>query len=126
VGWLDEAAGDALLGAARGASRAVHWNRDVVLDLPSGAQVTARSADGAVQAARLGRWVWGVQSHPEVDESIVRTWAEEEWDHADDAHRRLMSDLVRRVAAGQDALIESWRPLATGFAALVGQTGGSR
>lgn len=126
VGWLDEAADDPLLGAARGASRAVHWNRDVVLDLPSGAQVSARSADGAVQAARLGRWVWGVQSHPEVDESIVRTWAEEEWDHSDDAHRLLMSDLVRRVAAEQDALIESWRPLATGFAALVAQTGGSR
>ena len=126
VGWLDEAGDDPLLGPARGASRAVHWNRDVVVELPPGAQVSARSADGAVQAARLGRWVWGVQSHPEVDESIVRTWAEEEWDHADDAHRGLMSDLVRRVAADQDALIGSWRPLATAFAALVARTGGPR
>ena len=35
-----------------------------------------------------------------------------------------MSDLVRRVAAEQDALIGSWRPLATAFAALVARTGG--
>lgn len=125
VGWLDEAADDPLFRDVRGATRAVHWNSDVVLDLPPGTQVVARSADGAVQAARLGRWVWGVQSHPEVDDSILRTWAEEEPDPDDDL-RRLMSDLVQRMALEQAEVIDSWRPLATGFADLVARAGGPR
>lgn len=119
VGWLDAAHGDSLFGPAAGAGRAVHWNRDVVTDLPDGAEVLARSADGAVQVARLGRSVWGIQSHPEVDASIVQCWLDEDWDNAGEAQREQMTALVDRLGAEQEQLIESWRPLAAAFASLV-------
>lgn len=54
---------------------AVHWNNDLVTELPPGAVVLTRSA-GTVQSLRLGRRAWGVQFHPEVDPTTLRRWAE--------------------------------------------------
>jgi GMP synthase (glutamine-hydrolysing) len=73
VGCTAEVAGDPLATSLRGAV-GVHWNNDVVTDLPPGAMVLARSPDGAVQAARWGRHVWGVQYHPEADPPLVDAW----------------------------------------------------
>jgi GMP synthase (glutamine-hydrolysing) len=78
VGWTDDAAADPLFAGVRDATAAVHWNNDVVTVLPPGAQVLATSPDGAVQAARLGRHVWGVQFHPEAGAAIVGRWVEED------------------------------------------------
>ncbi len=121
VGWLDDAGDDPLFGSSVSAGAAVHWNSDVVVELPATARVLARSVDGAVQAARLGGSVWGVQSHPEVDVDIVQTWLEEDWAHADDDQRREMGDLVELVRSRQELLIDSWAPLASRFAALAGR-----
>jgi GMP synthase (glutamine-hydrolysing) len=123
VGWLPEAADDPLFAPVRSADRALHWNRDVVVSLPAGATVLARSKDGAVQVARLGRHVWGIQSHPEVDAPIVEDWLEEEWDVTEEPERRLLTDLVDDVRAQEHSLRSGWMPLTESFARMV--SGGS-
>lgn len=126
VGWLPAAAGDELFAQCRHAGRALHWNRDVVLDLPPGATVTARSADGAVQAARLGRHVWGIQSHPEVDGRIVGDWLAEEWDGMGEPERVELTALVDAVRDEETQLARAWQPLAEAFARLVHEAGRGR
>jgi GMP synthase (glutamine-hydrolysing) len=78
LGWLGDAADDPMLRTVTGARHAVHWNNDVATTLPAGAVVLATSQDGAVQAARLGEHVWGVQFHPEAGPSVLEAWIEEE------------------------------------------------
>jgi GMP synthase (glutamine-hydrolysing) len=119
LGWLPEAADDPVFGPARTADRALHWNTDVVLSLPEGARVLARSKDGAVQAARLGRHVWGIQSHPEVDAKIVDDWRILDWEAADEDERVEMVALVEEVRGEEQALRDMWWPLAKAFAAQV-------
>jgi putative glutamine amidotransferase len=61
--------------AARAAGETVHVGRchhhQAVSDVADGLRVTGRSADGVIEAIELvdGRWVLGVQWHPEADES---------------------------------------------------------
>lgn len=119
VGWLAEAANDPLCAPVRSADRALHWNRDVVVTLPAGATVLARSKDGAVQAARLGRHVWGIQSHPEVDAPIVQDWLDEEWEATDEPDRRALTALVDDMRAEEQSLRSAWLPLAESFARIV-------
>jgi GMP synthase (glutamine-hydrolysing) len=52
---------------------ALHWNNDLVVEVPPGAVVLTRST-GAVQSLRLGRRAWGVQFHPEVDGAVLDGW----------------------------------------------------
>lgn len=75
VGWLPERRGDPLLGSL-GAISALHYNDDIALDLPPGARLLARSADGAAQAVRFGERAWGVQFHPEVEVETFVAWGE--------------------------------------------------
>jgi GMP synthase (glutamine-hydrolysing) len=119
VGWAPDAASDPLFASARSAERAVHWNRDVVLSLPDGATTVAVSKDGAVQASRLGRHVWGIQSHPEVDAAILVAWLAEDWEDSDSADREVMTALVHDVRREEQSLRQSWWPLAQTFARLV-------
>jgi len=106
VGWEEAAARDALVGDLATPRRGVHWNDDVVVELPAGAVRLASAPGGEVQAARLAPSVWGVQWHPEADVDVVAGWP--------GTTRAL--DEVR--AAGPE-LVESWRPLAAAFLALV-------
>ncbi|CAM3926272.1 type 1 glutamine amidotransferase [Nocardioides marinus] len=106
VGWEEAAARDALVGDLATPRRGVHWNDDVVVELPAGAVRLATAPGGEVQAARLAPSVWGVQWHPEADVDVVAGWP--------GTTRAL--DEVR--AAGPE-LVESWRPLAAAFLALV-------
>ncbi len=110
IGWTPEAADDVLLGGLSGtARRGLHWNGDLVSPAPPGTVVLARSEGGHLQAARFAPTVWGVQWHPEVDETIVATWAAEEPDpDVATRSRRLLAE----VAAARDELERSWRPLA--------------
>ena len=120
MGWLPEADDDPLTGPATGASTVAHWNSDVVTELPDGATVLARTADGAVQAVRLAASVWGVQCHPEVDGAIVRGWIDEELPRVEDEPGRgaleAFGDEMRRREAD---LRQQWEPLAASFARLV-------
>lgn len=116
VGWCDAAADDPLTGPVSDAGVAVHWNDDVVSIPPPGTEVLARAVSGELQAARFAPTVWGVQSHPEAGEEIVRAWAESDREAA--AGRGVdLDEYVARVAAARDALRASWRPLATALAA---------
>ena len=54
VGWEEAAGRDALLGDLATPRRGVHWNDDVVVELPAGAVRLATAPGGEVQAARLG------------------------------------------------------------------------
>jgi GMP synthase (glutamine-hydrolysing) len=110
VGWTP-AADDDLLFRSRPA-RAAHWNDDVVVHPPAGSTVLATAPGGEVQAIRFADRAWGIQSHPEVDETILRAWAEQD---GVDAH-----DFIDRTAAARQELDAGWRPVAQRFARLCG------
>lgn len=114
IGWTVEAHLDRLLAPVATPRRGVQWNDDIVTELPPGAVVLARTATGEVQAARFAPTVWGVQVHPEVDEPILRPWAE----HDRDAHvaRGLDQDAVLAEIHGARAELDAaWQPLAARF-----------
>jgi GMP synthase (glutamine-hydrolysing) len=119
VSWGGEARGDSLFGAVLDTAVAVHWNNDVVARLPPGAAVLATSPDGAVQAARLGRHVWGVQFHPEAGPTIVERWVRAggaAYVEAGFDLDRYLSDVRRH----ETELAGSCRRLARSFLQLVG------
>jgi GMP synthase (glutamine-hydrolysing) len=114
VGFAAEAADDPLLSGVVGPRRAMHWNDDVVVRLPDGARQLATAPTGEVQAVRYADSVWGVQWHPEVDEEIVASWAND-GGLVPSEKQRLLDELVR----ARHDLSEAWRPLAQRFAELV-------
>jgi GMP synthase (glutamine-hydrolysing) len=116
VGFAAEAVDDRLLGAVVGPRRAMHWNDDVVVRLPDGARQLATAPTGEVQAVRYADTVWGVQWHPEVDDAIVTTWAND-GGLGPSEKERLVDDLVR----ARRELDDAWRPLAERFATLVAE-----
>jgi GMP synthase (glutamine-hydrolysing) len=118
VGWDTGAAEDPLLGPLGDATVAVHWNDDVVLELPAGATRLATSPDGAVQAARLGRSVWGVQFHPELGPELLEEWIAEGGAPYHEQGLDLAAFLAD-VRRWEPELRRSWRGLATSFAALL-------
>jgi GMP synthase (glutamine-hydrolysing) len=120
VGWSDAAADDDWVGGRTGAEVAIHWNNDVVVQLPEGAVVLARSPGGEVQVARFGPRAWGIQAHPEVDGEVVRQWAgTQRDDHI--AFGPDQDSVLRAIDAAAVALDAHWRPVATRFAVLAGE-----
>lgn len=118
VCWSDDAADDPLFGSALGTAAGVHWNNDVVVALPPGGRVLASSPDGSVQAARLGRSVWGVQFHPEAGPDIVGRWARE--DGAPYAAAGVdLEGYLADVRRHETALTASCAALAGGFLRLL-------
>jgi GMP synthase (glutamine-hydrolysing) len=115
VGWTDAAGTDRLTRELVGTGFGVHWNDDVVLRAPEGTEVLARTPSGELQAARFAATAWGVQLHPEVDEVILATWAEDDRDRYDEG---VLEEVLQRVAQARDQLATGWRPLAQAFAAL--------
>ncbi len=107
---------DPLLGGLELAA-AVHWNNDLVAELPPGAVVLTRSS-GTVQSLRLGRRAWGVQFHPEVDPATLQRWADVDVAAglvtADAAADRL-AEVGRRDAE----LVPAFRGLSQHFAAAL-------
>jgi GMP synthase (glutamine-hydrolysing) len=110
------AAGDPLLAALKPDALGVHWNNDVVVDLPADATLLSTSA-GAVQALRVGTAAWGVQHHPEVDVETLRLWAD-----ADVAAGLLpAATATDRLTAFERCdvdLAPAWRGMVGRFAAL--------
>jgi GMP synthase (glutamine-hydrolysing) len=125
VGWTADAAGDPLLGAVATPRRGVQWNNDVVSELPTDAVLLAATPAGEVQAVRYGPLMWGVQLHPEVDDVVLRPWAEE--DRGSHETRGLDTDaLLEEVRDARAELDGAWRPLAQRFAENVHEHAGGR
>ena len=62
------------------------------------------------------RRMWGVQLHPEVDETIVGTWVTDD-ERTELADRGLDADgILAEIEAARAELDEAWQPLAAGFA----------
>jgi len=118
------AAADPLFAGLAPGALGVHWNNDLVVDLPPDSTVLANSA-GTVQALRVGRAAWGVQHHPEVDVATLRLWADADvaaglLDEATAATR--LAEVERHDAA----LEETWRGVVARFAAMLRPRGGLR
>jgi GMP synthase (glutamine-hydrolysing) len=77
--------------------------------------VLALAPEGELQVARFATAVWGVQLHPEVDEPILRTWAEEDPDRYAEGE---IEDVLARIRSAHADLVAGWRPLAGAFARL--------
>jgi GMP synthase (glutamine-hydrolysing) len=120
VGWTREAADDPLLASAPAAPRrGVQWNYDVVDPLPEGATVLAATPAGEVQAARFGPAMWGLQMHPEVDQTIVHAWLTDD-ERTALADRGLDADgILADIEAARAELDGAWQPVTEGFARLV-------
>ena len=115
VGWTATAPDDDWVGAHSGSERAIHWNSDVVVEMPRGAEVLALSPGGEVQVARFGPRAWGVQAHPEADTDLIRRWAE--IDRDDHVSLGVDQDAVLTEIAASAAELEAhWRPMAVRFA----------
>ncbi len=116
LGWTDAAGQDELTRGLVGTGYGVHWNLDIVVQPPDGTVVLARTPGGELQVARFAPTMWGVQLHPEVDERILESWAEDDRDRYDEG---VLEEVLRQVAAARDDLAAGWRPLAQAFAALL-------
>jgi len=116
MGWTGTASRDEMMGGLVHAGVGIHWNDDIVTRAPAGTEVLAIAPGGELQVARFASRVWGVQLHPEVDEQILTTWAEEVPDRYAVG---VLDDVLSRIVAARAQLEAGWRPLATALAALV-------
>lgn len=121
VGWSDAAAEDAWVGARTGDEVAIHWNNDVVVTMPPGGAVLARTPGGEVQVARFADRAWGVQAHPEVDAEVVVGWAA---DDRDDLVALGLDEtmVLAEVRNAEARLVGHWRPLVQRFALIAGES----
>lgn len=108
----------AALGPAGTTVGVTQFHRDGITALPPGAVPLATSAHYPHQAFRLGRRVWGVQFHPEVDAGVVAPWLSDEPDLAAAAGRE-PEQVVAEIDAARPALEATWRPFAHAFADVV-------
>ena len=116
TGWTEQAAQDRLFRGLATPRRGVHWNYDLVVEPPRDAVVLARTPLGELQVARYAQRAWGVQLHPEVDESVVATWVTDA-ERLELADRGLDADrLLTQIAEARAELDRAWAPLAAGFA----------
>jgi GMP synthase (glutamine-hydrolysing) len=115
MGWLDAAGEDPVFSDIVGAGHGIFWNDDIVVTPPDGTVVLATAPDGEIQAARFAPTVWGVQLHPEVDEAILRAWAEEDPDRYAEG---VLDEVLARISAARADLDAGWRSLAHRFAKL--------
>ena len=109
------AASDELLAGFDGLP-AIHYNDDVVLELPTGATVLATLPDGRPQALRFGSSAWGVQFHPETSPEVFGAWLR--WDSPDGLTPE-QEALLAEVGDAREVLRTAWQPLAQRFASLV-------
>jgi len=118
VGWTAAARTDELMAPLASPRRGVQWNDDLVTALPDGATLLAATERDEIQVVRFGPSMWGVQLHPEVDVPVLLPWAK--FDRGSHEARGVdQNALLRDIGAARDELDDAWRPLATGFAAVV-------
>lgn len=112
----EDGADDTLLAGLDHGPGAIHFNHDVVSQLPGDARLLATAPGGEVQAVRYGPCAWGVQWHPEASAELLLDWVRDypPGERADQA-----ASVVARVRAESDALERAWRPLAERFARVI-------
>lgn len=116
VGWTEAAGEDRLFRGLATPRRGVQWNDDLVVEPPPGAVVLAQTGHGEVQVMRYAPTAWGVQLHPEVDETVVATWVTDT-ERTELAARGVDADgLLREIKEARAELDHAWAPLAAGFA----------
>ncbi len=115
MGWTDDAGHDDLMSGLVDTNVAVQWNDDIVTDVPAGTVVLARTPEGEIQAARFAPRMWGVQLHPEVDDRILKEWADEDPNRYAEG---VIDEVLARIAAAREDLVAGWRPLAQALASL--------
>ncbi|MGB7817448.1 MAG: type 1 glutamine amidotransferase [Ornithinibacter sp.] len=99
---------------------AIHYNDDVVLDLPHGAVALADLPDGRAQAVRYGPAAWGVQFHPETSPEVFESWLR--WDFPEGLAPD-QATLLEGVTGARGRLRADWQPFAERFAALLTRPG---
>lgn len=87
----------------------IHWHSDEISSLPPGAEVLCRGTHTVNQAVRVGAKAWGLQFHVEVDEPMVRRWAEADG---------VAPETVVPFPSDVD-LERTWRPAIENFARIV-------
>ena len=65
---------DPVLGAIPAGAHALHWNEDGFEPPPGAVEVLERPRGGRAEGFRIGRLAWGVQFHPEVDDTALDGW----------------------------------------------------
>ncbi len=115
VRLTDAGRGDPLLGDRDGIP-AIHYNDDVVLDLPAAAVALAELPDGRAQAVRYGPAAWGVQFHPEASPEVLEAWLR--WD-SPEGLPPARAALLDEVKGARGGLRRAWQPFAERFAALL-------
>lgn len=119
VGLTDAGRSDVLLRCLPESAAVVHWNGDVVTELPTVAVVLARDPRGDVQAVRYAPRMWGLQCHPEANAAIVAGWGASETTPEDADRARGAIAATREHEA---ALTAAWRPVLDAFAEVVDPT----
>jgi GMP synthase (glutamine-hydrolysing) len=115
VAWTEAAGQDRLFRGLATPRRGVQWNYDLVVEPPADAVVLARTPEEEVQVARFGPVAWGVQLHPEVDETIVGLWVTDS-ERIELADRGLDAEqLLTDIKEARQELDHAWAPLAAGF-----------
>lgn len=104
-------------------AQVVHWNDDVVVDLPAGAVALAYAPDGGLSAVRYAATCWGVQGNPEATAEAIEAWA---------LHPSVpglspdadLPGLLTTVRAAAERTSTTWRPLLDEFLAQVSRADG--
>jgi GMP synthase-like glutamine amidotransferase len=110
VGWgavhfTRSAAEEPVLAGLDAAELMLHWHGDT-FDLPAGATLLASTLHCENQMFRLKRRVFGVQFHPEVDESDLLSWIEADAEYIEGA---LGPSGAARIAADTKRLMPRLR-----------------
>jgi GMP synthase-like glutamine amidotransferase len=96
---------------------AAEWHKDYITDLPDDAVVLAGNDVCPVQAFRIGKNVYGVQFHPEIDAEIFSSWAATDDELAKIDHT--IEQACVQVANAEAELIATWKPAFQAWAQLV-------
>lgn len=120
VGLLDAGRIDPLV-EGLGRSEVIHFNGDIAVRLPPGAELLAVDPTGQPQAIRFGDQAWGVQFHPEADRSVFDDWiklaSEAGWDERATLETALSAAL--QVGEADRALAATAHDLGQRFLRLV-------
>lgn len=95
---------------------AVEWHDDT-FDIPSGAVLLAQSDGCAHQAFRFGRWVYGLQFHPEVSPLMLAEWIKADGEATDrSSFQRAVETNAGALRGQAERLIENFMRVYASFA----------